>query len=84
MLIHSNKDLWVEHTSVWLILSALILRPAKKTQFVCIIAYKASNPAQMPNCYSVPYLFISAYPFIKFDEKFHPIRLLEPTHLLER
>ena len=29
MLIHSNKDLWVEHTSVWLILSALILRPAK-------------------------------------------------------
>ena len=30
------------------------------------------------------YPFISAYPFIKFDEKFQPACLLEPTRLLER
>ena len=30
------------------------------------------------------YPFISAYPFIEFDEKFQPTLLLEPTRLLER
>ena len=30
------------------------------------------------------YPFISAYPFIEFDEKFQPTCLLEPTRLLER
>ena len=28
--------------------------------------------------------FVSAYPYIKFDEKFQPTCLLEPTRLLER
>ena len=53
MLIHSNKDLWVEHTSVWLILSALILRPAKPPNYLSFLNQAPEHPNKhyCPSCF---------------------------------